>query len=158
MAAGQYVARNVDNTPKVPQPHDVEITDAFGNIFDNFNQYGTSAREVRFYTAENTLKNPQPAYQNGNYVQRGVDNQPVTPPFEPDAAQWIARGVDNVERTPQKYEKSPLWPDGPPDWYGTSTAISVPIEVEQGEAYIVDEADVKTIMTAGLQGNEEEPL
>ena len=48
MAAGQYVARDVENNPVVPQPPDVEITDAFGNIFDNFNQYGTDAREVRF--------------------------------------------------------------------------------------------------------------
>ena len=155
MAAGQYVARDVENNPVVPQPPDVEITDAFGNIFDNFNQYGTSAREVRFYLADNTLRSPQPAYQNGNYVQTGADNQAVTPPFEPDAAQWIARGVDNVVRTPQAYVKSPLWPDGA---YGKpvvySTAISVPIEVEQGEAYIVDEADVKTIMTMGELGSE----
>ena len=147
MAAGQYVARDAENNPVVPQPPDVEITDAFGNIFDNFNQYGTTAREVRFYTAENTLKNPQPAYQNGNYVQRGVDIQPVSPPFEPDAAQWVPRGVDNQPRTPQPYVKSPTFPDA-------VTAISVPIAAEHGDAWIVDEQDVKTIMTAGTQGSE----
>ena len=148
MAAGQYVARDAENNPVVPQPPDVEITDAFGNIFDNFNQYGTTAREVRFYTAENTLKNPQPAYQNGNYVQRGVDNAAVSPPFEPDAAQWVPRGVDNVARTPQPYVKSPLFPDA------VGTAISVPIAAEHGDAWIVDEQDVKTLMTAGAQGSE----
>ena len=63
----QYIARNVDNTPKVPQPGDVEVQDVFTNVFDNFNEYGTNPGQVRFYNVENTLKSPQPLYQNGNY-------------------------------------------------------------------------------------------
>ena len=147
MAAGQYVARDVENNPVVPQPPDVEITDAIGNNFDNFNQYGTGAREVRFMDADNTLQNPQPAYQNGNYVQRTVLNAPVSPACEPDAAQWVPRSVNNQPRTPQPSVKSPTFPDA-------VTAISVPIAAEQGDAWFVDEQDVKTIMTAGAQGSE----
>jgi hypothetical protein len=35
--ATQYVATDKDCNPKSPQPGDTEITDAFGNVFDNFN-------------------------------------------------------------------------------------------------------------------------
>jgi len=34
----QYVARNVDNTPRDPQPGDQEVVDKFNNVFDNFNK------------------------------------------------------------------------------------------------------------------------
>ena len=40
LQTGQYVQRDKDNVAVVPQPGDVEITDAFGNVFDNFNEYG----------------------------------------------------------------------------------------------------------------------
>jgi hypothetical protein len=141
LPAGQYVATDVENNPVSPQPPDVEVTDAFGNIFDNFNQYGTGTREVRFYTIENTLRNPQPAYQNGNYVQRGVDNSAVSPAFEPDAAQWIARGVDNAVRTPQPYEKSPFYPGVA----STSSTLTVTLRVAESEGLIVTEDDVSGI-------------
>ena len=49
LSAGQYVARNVDNTPKNPQPGDTEVTDAFGNVFDNFNTDWCSEGLVAFY-------------------------------------------------------------------------------------------------------------
>ena len=145
---GQYVARDVDNNPKNPQPGDVEITDAFGNTFDNYNEYGTSPGQVRFYDVENNLVNPQPAYQNLDYVQYTVENTPVSPPWEPDAGQWVARGVDNQVRTPQPYVKSPLFPDGPPSYYvslGRLRTVVPALRVETSESLIVTEDDVNTI-------------
>ena len=142
--ASQYVATDKDNVAVVPQPGDVEITDAFGNVFDNFNEYGTGQRQVAFYNEENVLKNPQPQYQNLGYVQYLVDNTPKTPAWEPDAAQWVARGVDNQVRTPQPYVKSPLFPDRD----SVSSTIVVTLRAEDTEALIVNEADTKGIRLA----------
>ena len=151
--AESYVATDKDNVAVVPQPGDVEITDAFGNVFDNFNQYGvvTGAdkdteknRLVAFYNAENVLKDPQPAYQNLGYVQYTVENTPVSPPWEPDAGQWIARGVDNQERTPEPYVRSPLFPDAA----STSSTVVVTLRVEESEGLIVTEDDVYGIRLA----------
>ena len=146
LQAGQYVARDVDNQPKNPQPGDVEITDAFGNVFDNFNADWVD------YNADNTAKNPQPAYQNLDYVQYTVENTAVSPAWEPDAAQWVARGVDNQVRTPQPYVRSPLWPDGAPEWYNPVVGDGVPLRTitvvlnaEDSEALIVTEDDVSEI-------------
>ena len=143
--ATQYVARNVDNTAKTPQPGDVEIIDAFGNPFDNFNEYGVGAGKVAFYDKDNVLENPQPAYQNLGYTSRTVDNQPSSPPFEPGATQWIARGVDNVERTPQPYVRSPLFPAGTPESFVIQTVFDVILTVEQDETVIVAENDINEI-------------
>ena len=148
--AESYVATDKDNVAVVPQPGDVEITDAFGNVFDNFNQYGVVTgpdkdtaknRLVAFYNAENVLKDPQPAYQNLGYVQYTVENTPVSPPWEPDAGQWIARGVDNQVRTPEPYVKSPLFPDR----QSVSSSITVTLRVESTEALIVTEDDIHGI-------------
>ena len=153
LQAGQYVATDKDNVAVSPQPGDVEITDAFGNVFDNFNEYGVvdssikntpQNRLVAFYDEENVLLNPQPAYQNLGYVQYDKDNVAVTPAWEPDAAQWIARGVDNQVRTPQKYVRSPLYPDAAPVSHVPSTFIAV-LNVEGSEALIVTENDVSEI-------------
>ena len=141
LKAGQYVARDVDNQPKSPQPGDVEITDAFGNVFDNFNEYGVGPGLVAFYDKDNVLKDPQPAYQNLDYVSRDVDNSPSNPPFEPDAAQWVARYVDNTPKTPQPYVKSPLFPERD----SVSSTIVVTLRAEDTEALIVNEADTKGI-------------
>ena len=139
--ATQYVATDKDNVAKDPQPGDVEITDAFGNVFDNQNEYGVGAGLVAFYNEENVLKNPQPAYQNLGYVQYTVDNVPTNPAWEPDAAQWVARGVDNQVRTPQKYVKSPLFPLVA----STSSALVVTLRVAESEGLIVTEDDVNGI-------------
>ena len=40
LQAGQYVARNADNTPKDPQPGDTEITDCFGMYLIILTQIG----------------------------------------------------------------------------------------------------------------------
>ena len=161
---GQYTARDKDNVAVVPQPGDVEITDAFGNVFDNFNQYGvvTGAdkdtaknRLVAFYLSDNTLRDPQPQYQNLGYVQYLVDNTPKTPAWEPDAGQWVARDVENQVRTPEPYVKSPLWPDGAPEWYNPVVGdgsklrtITVVLNAEDSEALIVTEDDVNEIELA----------
>ena len=139
--ASQYVATDKDNVPVVPQPGDVEITDAFGNVFDNFNEYGTGQRQVAFYNEENVLKNPQPQYQNLGYVQYLVDNTPKTPAWEPDAAQWIPRGVDNQVRTPQPYVKSPLFPNVG----STVSTVVVTLRREEDEGLIVNELDTHGI-------------
>ena len=160
-SSGQYSDRDVDNVPVDPQPGDVEITDAFGNVFDNFNQYGVvdssikdtpKNRLVAFYDKDNVLKNPQPAYQNLGYVQKTAENTNASPGFEPDAAQWIPRNVENQVRTPQKYVKSPLWPGGAPEWYNPIIGdgkqlltIEVMLNVEDSEALVVTEDDVSTI-------------
>ena len=138
LQSGQYVARNADNTPKDPQPGDVEITDAFGNVFDNFNADWVD------YNADNTAKNPQPAYQNLDYVQYTVENTPVSPPWQPDAGQWVARGVDNQPRTVQPYVRSPLFPSGVPVGIVPHT-IQVVLQVEDSEALMVTEDDVSEI-------------
>ena len=137
--ADPYVARDVDNNIKDPQPGDVEITDAFGNVFDNQNEYGVGPGLVAFYDEENVLKDPQPQYQNLGYVQYLVNNTPKTPAWEPDAAQWQARGVDNQLRTPEPYVRSPLFPDKPSE-VGAS-AVVVTLRVEESEGLIVIEND-----------------
>ena len=142
--AGTYVARNVDNTPKDPQPGDVEVIDAFGNSFENQNKYGVGEGLVAFYDKDNVLENPQPQYQNLGYVQYLVDNTPKTPAWEPDAAQWVARGVDNQVRTPQPYVKSPLFPDRA----SVSSSITVTLRHEAIEALIVNEQDTHNIKLA----------
>ena len=148
--ADQYVATDKDNVPVVPQPGDVEITDAFGNIFDNFNEYGivtgpdkdtAKNRLVAFYKADNTLKDPQPAYQNLDYVSYLVNNQPDPVTWEPDAAQWIPRGVDNQVRQVKPYVRSPLFPDAP----STTSTLVVTLRVEENEGLIVTEDDVNGI-------------
>ena len=138
LQAGQYVARDVNNQPKDPQPGDVEVTDAFGNVFDNFNADWVD------YDKDNVAKNPQPAYQNLDYVSYLVDNtaDPVT--WEPDAAQWVARGVDNQVRTVEPYVKSPLFPGGVPVSVIPHT-IQVVLQVEGSEALVVTEDDVSEI-------------
>ena len=138
LSAGQYVARNVDNTAKVPQPGDTEVTDAFGNVFDNFNTDWID------YDKDNAAVSPQPAYQNLDYVSYLVDNTPQSPAWQPDAAQWVARGVDNQVRTPQPYVRSPLFPTAIPVEYTPSTFIAV-LNVEGSEALIVTEDDVSEI-------------
>ena len=135
---GQYVARNSDNTPKDPQPGDTEVTDAFGNVFDNFNTDWVD------YDKDNVAINPQPAYQNLNYVSYLVDNTPQSPAWQPDAGQWIARGVDNQVRTPEKYVRSPLYPGTAPVSHVATAFIAV-LNVEESEALIVTENDVSEI-------------
>jgi hypothetical protein len=162
LQAGQYSARDKDNVAVSPQPGDVEITDAFTNEFDNFNEYGVVAsnikdtpqnRLVAFYDKDNVLLDPQPAYQNLGYVQYDKDNVAVSPAWEPDAAQWVARGFDNQVRTPQPYAKAPLWPDGAPEWYNPVVGdgkvlrtLTVVLNVEQSETLIVTEDDVSEIV------------
>ena len=138
LSAGQYVARNVDNTPKNPQPGDTEITDAFGNVFDNFNTDWVD------YNKDNAAVSPQPAYQNLDYVSYLVDNTAQSPAWQPDAAQWVARGVDNQTRTPQAYVRSPLYPGGAPVSHVASSFIAV-LNVEGSEALLVTENDVNEI-------------
>ena len=133
--ATQYVARNVDNTAKSPQPGDTEITDAFGNVFDNFNTDWVD------YNKDNVADNPQPAYQNLDYVSYLVDNTPQSPAWQPDAGQWVARGVDNQVRTPQKYVQSPLYPGVA----STSSTLTVTLRVAESEGLIVTEDDVNGI-------------
>ena len=152
LKAGQYVARDVDNNAKSPQPGDVEVTDAFGNVFDNFNEYGVGPGLVAFYDKDNVLKSPQPAYQNLDYVSYDVDNTPSSPPFEPDAAQWVARYVDNTPKTPQPYVKSPLWPAGPPTSYLPGTPEPV-VMLNGINALLTTEDDVSTIDLIGVSNN-----
>ena len=140
--ATQYVARNVDNTAKTPQPGDVEIIDAFGNPFDNFNEYGVGAGKVAFYDKDNVLLDPQPAYQNLGYTSRTVDNQPSSPAFEPDAAQWQCRDVNNQLRTPQPYVKSPLFPNVESR---SVSPILVTLRVAQNESLVTTEDDVSGV-------------
>ena len=133
--ATQYVARNVDNTAKNPQPGDTEITDAFGNVFDNFNTDWVD------YDKDNAAVDPQPAYQNLDYVQYNFDNTPASPVWQPDAAQWVARGFDNQVRTPAAYVKSPY----DPLVASTSSTLTVTLRVAESEALIVTEDDVNGI-------------
>ena len=133
--ATQYVASNADNTPKSPQPGDTEITDAFGNVFDNFNTDWVD------YDKDNVAVDPQPAYQNLDYVSYLVNNTPQSPAWQPDAGQWIARGVDNQVRTPEKYVKSPYLPG----LASRSASITVTLRVAESEALIVTEDDVNGI-------------
>lgn len=133
--ATQYVARNADNTPKSPQPGDTEITDAFGNTFDNFNTDWVD------YDKDNAAVDPQPAYQNLDYVSYLVNNTPQSPAWQPDAGQWIARGVDNQVRTPAAYVKSPY----EPLVASTSSSITVTLRAAESESLIVTEDDVNGI-------------
>ena len=152
LKAGQYVARDVDNQPKSPQPGDVEITDAFGNVFDNFNEYGVGPGLVAFYDEDNVLKDPQPAYQNLDYVSYLVDNTPDPVTWLPDAAQWVARGVDNQVRTPQAYVKSPLYPEVAPESYLPATREPV-VRLDGINALLTTEDDVSTIDLIGVSNN-----
>jgi len=152
LKAGQYVARDVDNQAKSPQPGDVEITDAFGNVFDNFNEYGTGAGQVAFYDKDNVLKNPQPAYQNLDYVSYLVDNKPDPVTWLPDAQQWEARNVENQLRTPEPYVKSPLYPSGAPTTYTPATREPV-VKLDGIGALLVTEDDVSTIDLIGVSNN-----
>ena len=136
--SGQYIQTDKDCQPVVPQPGDVEITDAFGNVFDNFNADWVD------YDKDNVAKNPQPAYQNLDYVSYLVDNTPDPVTWQPDAAQWVARGVDNQPRTVQPYVKSPLFPEGIPAYRSVPT-IEVVLQVEDSEALIVAENDINEI-------------
>ena len=136
--SGQYIARNVDNTPKSPQPGDTEITDAFGNVYDNFNT------DWKDRNKDNALVSPQPAYQNLNYVSYLVDNTAQSPAWQPDAGQWVARGVDNQVRTVKPYVKSPLYPTGAPVSY-VRDAFVIVLNAEDSEALIVTEDDVSAI-------------
>ena len=138
LQAGQYVQTDKDNNPVVPQPGDTEITDAFGNVFDNFNTDWVD------YKADNTAVSPQPAYQNLDYVQYTVENVAVSPPWEPDAGQWVAKTKDNVTRTPQPYVRSPLFPGGIPVDRSVPT-IEVVLTLEDNEALVVTEDDINTI-------------
>ena len=138
LSAGQYVARNVDNTPKNPQPGDTEVTDAFGNVFDNFNTDWVD------YDKDNVAVSPQPAYQNLDYVSYLVDNTPQSPAWQPDAGQWIARYVDNTPKTPQPYVKSPLFPTALPVSFVPST-FDIVLRAAESEALIVTEDDVSEI-------------
>ena len=134
--ATQYVATDKDCNPKSPQPGDTEITDAFGNVFDNFNTDWVD------YDKDNAAVNPQPAYQNLDYVQYNFDNTAASPVWQPDAAQWVARGFDNQVRTPQPYEKSPLYPGVVST---SSSPITVTLRVAESEGLIVTEDDVNGI-------------
>ena len=138
--AEQYVARNADNTAKDPQPGDTEITDAFNNIFDNFNT------DWKDYDVDNVLVSPQPGYQNLDYVKYTVENVPASPVWQPDAGQWIARGVDNQVRTPEKYEKT----DVNNNIVSTLAAgtLTVTLRVEETEGLIVTEDDINGIRLA----------
>ena len=133
--ATQYVATDKDCNPKSPQPGDTEITDAFGNTFDNFNTDWVD------YNKDNVAVSPQPAYQNLDYVSYLVDNTPQSPAWQPDAGQWIARGVDNQVRTPQKYVQSPY----DPLVASTSSTLTVTLRVAESESLIVTEDDVNGI-------------
>ena len=140
LQAGQYVQTDKDCNPVVPQPGDVEITDAFGNVFDNFNADWVD------YDKDNVAVNPQPGYQNLDYVARNANNTAATPAFEPDAAQWVARNVENQVRTPQPYVRSPLWPDGVPATIAyTPHTFEIVLTLEDNEALVVTEDDINTI-------------
>ena len=162
LQAGQYIASDKDNVAVDPQPGDVEITDIYGNVFDNFNEYGavTGAdkdtaknRLVAFYNKDNVLLNPQPAYQNLNFVATDKDNVDKDPQPLPDAKDYVFSGViPGTTRTPEPYVKSPLWPDGPPAWYDPIVGdgkqlrtIEVVLNAEDSEALIVTEDDVSEI-------------
>ena len=134
--ATQYVARNADNTAKSPQPGDTEITDVFGNVFDNFNTDWVD------YDKDNAAVNPQPAYQNLDYVSYLVDNTAQSPAWQPDAGQWVCRNVENQTRTPQPYEKSPLYPGVVST---SSSGLTVTLRVAESEGLIVTEDDVNGI-------------
>ncbi len=138
LQAGQYVARNVDNTPKDPQPGDTEVTDAFGNVFDNFNT------DWKDRDKDNALVSPQPGYQNTDYVSYLVDNTPQSPAWQPDAGQWVARYVDNTPKTPQPYVRSPLFPTSAPVSYVPDT-FEIVLNAEGSEALMVTEDDVSEI-------------
>ena len=149
LQAGQYVARNVDNTAKNPQPGDTEVTDAFGNVFDNFNT------DWKDRDKDNALVSPQPGYQNLDYVSYLVDNTAQSPAWQPDAGQWVARGVDNQVRTVEQYRRSPLFPSSAPVSY-VPVSFEIVLNAEGSEALLVTEDDVSSIKlqlsTSQVQG------
>ena len=149
---GQYSARDKDNVAVDPQPGDVEITDIYGNVFDNFNEYGVGPGLVAFYDKDNVLKDPQPAYQNLDYVSYLVDNTPDPVTWLPDAQQWQARNVENQLRTPQAYVKSPLYPDVAPEAYVPATREPV-VMLDGINALLTTEDDVSTIDLVGVSNN-----
>jgi len=152
--ATQYSARDKDNVAVSPQPGDVEITDIYGNVFDNFNEYGVVTgtdkstaknRLVAFFDKDNVALDPQPGYQNLNYrrskLECGVaDTQPL-----PDAGNYVFSGlIPGTTRTPEPYEKSPLHPEVA----SFSSAVVVTLRVEESEGLIVTEDDVSGIRLA----------
>ena len=86
---------------------------------------------------DNVLKSPQPAYQNLDYVSYLVDNTAQSPAWQPDAAQWVARGVDNPPKTPQPYVRSPLFPDVAPFQLDTPDTFIAVLNVEGSEALLL---------------------
>ena len=96
------------------------------------------------YDKDNAAVSPQPAYQNLDYVSYLVDNTPQSPAWQPDAAQWVARGVDNQVRAVEQFVRSPLFPDSAPVSHVPSTFIAI-LNVEGSEALIVTEDDVSEI-------------
>ncbi len=162
LQAGQYVATDKDNVAVSPQPGDVEITDIYGNVFDNFNEYGVvdssikntpQNRLVAFYDKDNVLLDPQPVYQNLGYVAYTEENVAKNPQPLPDAKDYVFSGdIPGTTRTPKPYVKAPLWPGGVPEWYNPVVGdgkqlrtIEVVLNVEDSEALVVTEDDVSTI-------------
>ena len=162
LQSGQYVATDKDNVAVSPQPGDVEITDIYGNVFDNFNEYGVVTgtdkdtaknRLVAFYDKDNVALNPQPAYQNLNFVATDKDNVDKDPQPLPDAKDYVFSGrIPGTTRTPEPYARAPLWPDGAPSWYNPIVGdgkklrtIEVVLNVENSEALVVTEDDVSSI-------------
>ena len=144
-AASQYVQTDKDNVPVVPQPPDVEITDVYGNKFDNFNKYGSGDKEVQFTDKDNVALDPQPGYQNLNYRQTTKDNVLVNPQPLPDAGDYVFSGlIPGTTRTPEPYVRSPLFPGGVPVSRTISTFVVV-LQEEESEALIVAENDVNDI-------------
>tara|TARA_Y100001973_G_C5157448_1_gene311640 strand:+ start:493 stop:1008 length:516 start_codon:yes stop_codon:yes gene_type:complete len=152
----QYVQSDKDCNPVSPQPPDVEITDIYGNVFDNFNKYGTDAKEVQFTDKDNVDKDPQPGYQNLDYRQYTFENVIVNPQPLPDAGDYVFSGlIPGTTRTPSPYVKPPLFPDGIPEWYVETVGIptiEVVLTEEGSEALIVAENDVNEIELVGVNG------
>ena len=143
--SGQYVQSDKDCNPVVPQPPDVEITDVYGNKFDNFNKYGSGAKEVQFTDVDNDPLDPQPGYQNLNYRRYNSLNQEVTPQPLPDAGDYVFSGlIPGTTRTPEPYVKSPLFPDGVPVGRTIPTIVVV-LQEETSEALIVLENDINEV-------------
>ena len=151
--AEQYSAKDKDNVAVSPQPGDVEITDIYGNIFDNFNEYGVvdssikdtpQNRLVAFYNKDNVLLNPQPAYQNLNY-KRYLKNNTLDPTQPlPDAKDYVFSGdIPGTTRTPEPYQRS----DKNNNVVSTlpAGALTVTLRVEESEGLIVTEDDVSGI-------------
>ena len=155
-AASQYIQSDKDNVAVVPQPGDVEITDVYGNKFDNINEYGEVTGEdkstaknrlVAFFDKDNVALNPQPAYQNLGYRKRKLEcgNLPPGDQPLPDAGDYVFSGlIPGTTRTPEPYVRSPLFPGGVPLSRTISTFVVV-LQEEASEALIVAENDVNDI-------------